>query len=150
MVACYALNTCPILFIRRAYTFFCFIIIISSSWARLALQTSFIIISVVWAFYALISWKKWKIYWTRNTFLDFNIIDLFIWTIFTCFIRKIKEFRVETSYTLFSIKIFFLSWTLTLFWILIVYFFEWALLTILNRNVEICIISWAWRTSFIY
>jgi hypothetical protein len=52
---------------------------------------------------------------------------LFVRAVLASFISKIKEFGMETSDALLSIKIFFLWRTLTLFCLAIVDLFEWAL-----------------------
>jgi hypothetical protein len=52
---------------------------------------------------------------------------LLVRAVLASFISKIKEFGMETSYALLSIKIFLFWWTFTLFSLAVVDLFEWAL-----------------------
>ncbi len=78
----------------------------------------------------------------------FNVVDLFVWTILANFVRKIKEFWVETVNALFSCKIFFLSRTFALFRFFIVDLFKWTFLAVFGRNIEVRIVSWTLGAFF--
>ena len=75
---------------------------------------------------------------------------MFVWTIFTSLIWIVKKLRIETSNTLFACEVFLLLWTFTLFCFFIVYLFERTFWTILNCQIEVCIISWTSCTFFIH
>lgn len=150
MEACDTLISSPILFFWWANTFFDFLVVIPSQRTRLTFKSWLIVIGVSWTLDALIFLKEWEIFRTWNTFLDFNVVNLFIWAILASFVRKIKEFGVETSNALFSCKIFFLGRAFAFFWFLIVNLLKWTFFTILNWKFEVSIIAWALRAFFIH
>ena len=100
-----------------------------------------IIISIVGAFDTLISREKGKLNWAWNTFLDFYVVNLLVGTVFTLLIRIIKELRMEAGDTLFISKVFFLGRTLACFRVFIINLFKRTFGTVLNRFIEIGIVS---------
>jgi hypothetical protein len=148
METCDTLISSPILIFRWTNAFFDFLVVNPSHRARLAFKFRLIVISVVGAFDALIIFKEREIFGARNAFLYFNVVDFFVWTILANFVKKIKEFWVETANALFSCKIFFLRRTFTLFRFFIVNLFKWTFLAVFSRNIEVCIVSWALGAFF--